>query len=158
MMKDHELKAIMHALTLRDRGPKKRSAWLSKGFRKFHARGETALFDYWRKRIDERPRDAALAATVLDEYLKYRSRRALPPIGTQLANFAGAIVAEGKAIAAGKEPVTEEEKIRRLSICLSPCPSLLGKTDDTNRRCAECGCYINHKIAWRSQKCPIGKW
>lgn len=56
-----------------------------------------------------------------------------------------------------KTPDWEIEK--RYSICYS-CPSI---HPDKNQ-CLKCGCYLStkkeffNKLAWKDQKCPLGKW
>lgn len=71
-----------------------------------------------------------------------------PPLATQAANLAGAVV---RFVASGGEMATEEEKARRLAIC-----------HDCDRfeagRCRECGCRLVAKIAMASEHCPVGKW
>ncbi len=81
-----------------------------------------------------------------------------PGLARMAENFGRAVLAEGRAVAAGVEPLTEEERRRRLAICLAPCRSLMGGPDGEAPRCAECGCYVHRKTSWRSQKCPRGKW
>lgn len=44
------LELIIHALTLADR-PANRARWIQRGFRKIHARGNTALLTYWERRL-----------------------------------------------------------------------------------------------------------
>ena len=47
--------------------------------------------------------------------------------------------------------VTHEEKTRRLRICIS-CPNRCDK------KCCECGCNLNKKTEWSSERCPLKKW
>jgi hypothetical protein len=49
--------------------------------------------------------------------------------------------------------VTSEEQQARLEICKG-CEFY--KEDDD--RCLKCGCFLKSKSAWKSGKCPIGKW
>lgn len=50
MLDDDQVQNVMYALTLADR-PERRAQWLGKGFRKMHGHGDSALFDYWKKRL-----------------------------------------------------------------------------------------------------------
>lgn len=153
-MKDEHLAPILYALTLRARGQDKRAAWLSRGFRRI---SKPALLVYWQARIASNEQDLALAQEVHSEYLAALKARPVPGITTQARNLAGAMIAEGKAILTGKEPVSDEEIARRLAICKAPCAKLAGDPEG-NPRCAECGCYVKRKTRWRSQSCPLGKW
>ena len=42
---------------------------------------------------------------------------------------------------------------KRLEICQG-CEFYIPEQD----RCGKCGCYLKSKSAWKSSKCPIGKW
>jgi len=53
----------------------------------------------------------------------------------------------------GFAKVAEEEKQVRLEICKG-C-EFYREEDD---RCLKCGCFLKSKSAWKSGKCPIGKW
>ncbi len=64
-------------------------------------------------------------------------------------------VAEG-AIKGEEITVSEEEKQKRLDICLG-CPFYV-KDFAGLARCNECGCFMNLKTALSKAKCPIGKW
>lgn len=52
--------------------------------------------------------------------------------------------------AMGREalPLLREERARICGVC----PFKQGK------RCTQCGCFINTKVALLSSECPIGKW
>lgn len=62
------------------------------------------------------------------------------------------------------EYVDKEEAERRLSIC-----EACDRFDPTNRKCLECGCFMDVKTKLKSQydykkqetiitRCPLGKW
>jgi hypothetical protein len=76
-----------------------------------------------------------------------------PKISEQAANFFDAAKNELKSIVAGESKISEQEKEQRCSIC-EKCEFFHAAT----KRCQKCGCYLKWKTAWRSQKCPIGKW
>ena len=42
---------------------------------------------------------------------------------------------------------------QRMSICKS-----CEKFNSTNTTCNECGCFLNIKASWASEKCPLDKW
>lgn len=64
-----------------------------------------------------------------------------------------AMTNEVKAIAAGKDAITEQEISRRLVLC-HRCDLFLPQ----QKRCSRCGCYMDFKARMRSQHCPVGKW
>ena len=55
-----------------------------------------------------------------------------------------------KDMALGRKapPILREERARICGVC----PFNLRK------RCVQCGCFINTKVALLSSECPIGKW
>lgn len=85
-------------------------------------------------------------------YEDLRARFSPPSLGKQAAGLLGSIAGEAKAILSGREPVTAEEKMRRLAIC-EKCEFFTAQ-----RRCTKCGCFMDVKAGWRAAKCPVGKW
>lgn len=79
----------------------------------------------------------------------------LPPLLTRAANLLSASAQEGKAIAQGVAPITEEEAQSRFAICRTNRCKQFRSQDDT---CAACGCFLKSKTAWRSASCPRGHW
>lgn len=49
--------------------------------------------------------------------------------------------------------VSEEKKEERLNICRS-----CNFFNDTVYQCKLCGCFLQIKTSWASEKCPINKW
>ena len=49
--------------------------------------------------------------------------------------------------------VNEKVKQERLDICRS-----CDKFNSQNTTCNECGCFLNIKTSWASEKCPLDKW
>lgn len=86
-------------------------------------------------------------------FAELRARFSPPPRGHQIRSFAGAVVAECGAALAGEPAVEPEEKARRISIC-EGCECFIA----TDRRCSECGCWVDAKAGFRTQQCPEGKW
>jgi hypothetical protein len=73
------------------------------------------------------------------------------PSKIQMAkNLASATVEHAKT---GFANVTSDEQQARLDICKG-C-EFYREADD---RCLKCGCFLKSKSAWKSGKCPIGKW
>jgi hypothetical protein len=58
----------MYALTLAERADR-RAQWLTRGFRKMHARRRDALFDYWKRRLANDVGAQQLADQVWAQYL-----------------------------------------------------------------------------------------
>lgn len=57
--------------------------------------------------------------------------------------------------ASGFEHVSENVKQHRMRLCAG-CDFLMPPED--NPTCGQCGCYLNIKIGWASESCPVGKW
>lgn len=66
----------------------------------------------------------------------------------EVFNFANSAFNHAKN---GFKTVTDEIKNSRLDICKS-CNKL------KNDKCSECGCFVNIKASWDSEKCPLEKW
>lgn len=73
-----------------------------------------------------------------------------PGINTLVKNF---VNASARIIASGFEVVSKEEYENRLNICHN-CPSL----DTKEKRCMECGCWVEKKSAFSAEHCPLKKW
>ena len=71
-----------------------------------------------------------------------------PSLMQQAVNLTKSTV---KHVATGMKKVSTQEIERRLRIC--------NACDQLNKgRCAECGCFVNIKASWVSERCPLGKW
>jgi hypothetical protein len=83
------------------------------------------------------------------------ARPEMPPFFRLAANFAKASAAETASMVSGDPPVAPEERDRRFALCRE-CPRFMPDSE----RCShpKCGCFLRIKTAWRSQKCPEGKW
>jgi hypothetical protein len=79
--------------------------------------------------------------------------KALPTPTTLAKNLTKAVTKETVARFQGVSPLGTEEISKRLAICHS-CEFFRAQDE----RCSKCGCFLKYKTAWRSQKCPIGKW
>ena len=78
----------------------------------------------------------------------------LPSLLQRVVTFAGALTAH---LRDGLARCDDGEIQSRLQIC-QQCPSFTGT------HCRECGCNCGsvnpffNKLAWRSEKCPLGQW
>lgn len=75
----------------------------------------------------------------------------IPEMGGNLAKFAFDIIKKsmkGDALIVSNE-VAEE----RMDICKG-CEYY----DSEKNRCKHCGCFLDHKVRWALDSCPIGKW
>jgi hypothetical protein len=77
----------------------------------------------------------------------------LPSTGEMATNLARATLAELAQRMTGRKPIPKDVVEKRLAICHS-CEFFR----PSDERCSKCGCFLKHKTAWRSQKCPVGKW
>lgn len=78
------------------------------------------------------------------------ARGQVPGLMAQAGNF---VVGAARQLAAGDPRVPTEERRRRLALCIV-CDYY--SAEDT--RCLKCGCLLAWKSAWKTAKCPIGKW
>jgi len=53
----------------------------------------------------------------------------------------------------GFKTVNDSIQIERFEIC-KKCELY----EESNKTCKECGCYLEIKTLWASEKCPLGKW
>jgi len=61
-----------------------------------------------------------------------------------------------KHMATGMSLVPKSTQAQRLFICES-C-EFYDKSNPKNPSCKKCGCFLNIKTSWASEKCPIDKW
>lgn len=74
-----------------------------------------------------------------------------PPSLIQKAqNFATSVV---NHISNGMIKVSDPIKEERMAICRA-CPLF----NSSNKTCNKCGCFLEVKTSWASEKCPEGKW
>ncbi len=76
-----------------------------------------------------------------------------PNIIQKTRNFVKSVV---NHVANGMENVSSSVKEERMSICRA-CP-FFNQADPKNPTCNKCGCYLEIKTGWASEKCPEGKW
>lgn len=79
-----------------------------------------------------------------------RNSQQLPSKIQMAKNLASATKDHAKA---GFAQAQDELQAERLEICKG-CEFYIPAQD----RCGKCGCYLKSKSAWKSSKCPIGKW
>lgn len=75
----------------------------------------------------------------------------LPSLGRRAGNFAGAVI---QHVASGLRIASAETQAARLALCQT-CELLTAA-----RKCAhaKCGCPVDKKVRWQSQRCPLDKW
>lgn len=155
-----ELKAVIYALTLKDRGGDKRNIWLKKGFNKINKRADF-LITYWKNRLEKNnPEDHDLYQNVLADYRAHllggikEKQSALPSLSEQAKTLAGAGT---NWVKSGFKTVDQETFDGRLDICKGcefwDAAGMLG-----TGRCTKCGCSTQAKLRMATEKCPIDKW
>jgi hypothetical protein len=72
-----------------------------------------------------------------------------------LGSFLHASAQESLAALRGDPEMPPEEVVRRRAICRS---NACGEYLDYDDRCAQCGCNVEKKIAWRTASCPLARW
>jgi hypothetical protein len=75
----------------------------------------------------------------------------LPQMGNNLAKFAFDLIK--KSMKGDALMVSEQVAAERLEICKS-CEYY----DPEQLRCKHCGCFLEHKVKWALDSCPIEKW
>tara|TARA_Y100000004_G_scaffold71605_1_gene80485 strand:- start:415 stop:828 length:414 start_codon:yes stop_codon:yes gene_type:complete len=75
-------------------------------------------------------------------------KKKMPSIMKQAANFAKSVT---KHVATGAQKVPNHVRASRLEICRA-----CDKLDE--KRCTECGCFVDIKAGWASEACPLAKW
>lgn len=76
-----------------------------------------------------------------------------PSFLEKVANFTKSAI---NHVSKGMVKVSDTVKQERMAICQS-CP-FFNKTDPTNPTCNKCGCFLQIKTGWASEKCPENKW
>ncbi|MDD5198704.1 MAG: hypothetical protein PHC88_02795 [Terrimicrobiaceae bacterium] len=78
-----------------------------------------------------------------------------PGFLTMLRRFLRASARESAAALRGDPGMPRDEIARRHALCRSDACGQYLALDD---RCAECGCSVAKKVAWRTAECPLGHW
>ena len=73
-----------------------------------------------------------------------------PDVFTLAKNFGNSVA---NHLADGMRKVTDEQLNNRIEICKT-----CDKFDAQEHRCKHCGCFLNIKASWNSEKCPLDKW
>lgn len=76
--------------------------------------------------------------------------------GVTLKDVATAATTAAKAVVSDQPLVSEAERARRWTICLS-CP-LLTTTQQCDKEQGGCNCYMPGKVRLSSATCPKGRW
>ena len=92
-------------------------------------------------------KEAYIVPQLKDEHAK------TPTLIEMAKSAAKAVGEEIVAIKNGTTRLTHDEANQRFDVC-KQCEFFI----KNQSRCLKCGCYMPIKTAWRSQKCPIGKW
>mgnify|MGYP003346840499 CR=1 FL=1 len=71
--------------------------------------------------------------------------------GKNLAEFSFELVKN--ALNTGALLVSDEVQSQRMEVCKS-----CEKYDETQNRCVECGCFLEHKTRFSLDSCPLNKW
>lgn len=71
--------------------------------------------------------------------------------GKNLAEFSFELVKN--ALNTGALLVSDEVQNQRMEVCRS-----CEKYDETQNRCKECGCFLEHKTKFSLDSCPLDKW
>jgi hypothetical protein len=75
------------------------------------------------------------------------------PAIKKMTNFTSSVV---NYVSNGMENVSTAVKEERMSICRT-CP-FFNSANPKNPTCNKCGCFLEVKTGWASEKCPEGKW
>jgi hypothetical protein len=159
---DEELRSIIYALTLGER-PRTRERWLKKGFKKIHKRGENALFDYWKRRIETNEADLNYA---VEKKLVFLERitgagKLVPPPPSKQPSLPQMLKSASKAVtnfARSGFATTDPETLASREETCRGCDMWDSQAVNGTGRCRKCGCATWAKLRMASEKCPLGKW
>lgn len=158
-----DLKNIIYALTLEDRGSEKRIRWLTRGFSFFNKK-PGSLFLYWQKRLsNNNNEDVLLYKQTLKKFKKAKKeidkKRAVkkqeyPSAKEMILSASDSI---NKWINSGLKLASKEEIEKRRQICIT-CPFWDSMALNATGRCKKCGCSTWAKIKLATESCPEKKW
>jgi len=57
----------------------------------------------------------------------------------------------------GARKVSAEGLRERLTECQS-CPAFSAPDPEASPSCTICGCFVDVKASWASERCPLGRW
>lgn len=167
-----EMKQIVRRLTLTDRKPLKRTPWRQRGFAKI---SDDRLIAYWEKRINENPKDMAMACEIVDQFVRnpQPKKQIIGVPGSKFFNsqeneknekyptksvMAKNFVQSMEQWVKNGFKLTPEDKLQeRLEICKG-CEFWDKEALGGTGRCKKCGCSTQAKLRLAHEKCPIDKW
>lgn len=76
----------------------------------------------------------------------------LPSLPQRAVNLSRAIV---RHVADGCQRVSDEVQAERMAVC-QQCDQYRASDQTCSHK--RCGCGVQKKTAWRSERCPLGKW
>lgn len=77
-----------------------------------------------------------------------------PSLGKRAWTFSQAAV---RHLLDGARKVSGETLEERLTACQS-CAAFDAPDPDGSPSCTICGCFVDVKASWASERCPLGKW
>jgi hypothetical protein len=165
LTKYEKLEVVMYDMTLTERVDK-RDFWMHKGgFARVHKRGDRALFNYWKNRLDTDPSVETLLNASWDKFVKYHENPPENTKGTSTLNKKIPILTKAKSFlraaknftSSGFIFATEEVYAQRLEICKS-CEFWDSTAFMSTGSCTLCGCATKAKLRLPLEKCPADKW
>lgn len=84
-----------------------------------------------------------------------RKEKPLPSKAKMAVNFSQAVVTD---IATGRQRRSVKEAETILEAFCKGNGTACEWYRPSDKRCAACGCYLEKKVAWKSQHCPMNKW
>jgi len=89
-----------------------------------------------------------------NNFPEFINEKNYPDFWEQIKGFKDFTKSVGQDITEGNSIfVSEQKKDQRLSICNS-----CSQFNKESKRCYMCGCFMEHKIKFKSANCPISKW
>lgn len=77
-----------------------------------------------------------------------------PNFWEQMKNFKEFAQSVGQGVAEGNGLlISEEKRQQRENVCME-----CNQFNPESKRCYICGCFMEHKIKFRSSECPLSKW
>jgi len=89
-----------------------------------------------------------------DNFPEFIDQKKYPDFWEQMKGFSEFAKSVGQDVAEGNSIlVSEQKRNQRLSICNS-----CSQFNKESKKCYMCGCFMEHKIKFKSAECPMSKW
>ena len=169
LTKYEKLEVVMYAMTLNERADRKNFWMHDGGFARMHRRGDRALFNYWKNRLDSDSTTETLLNECWEKFIQEteKSEPSLklsadhdtpPPVKLSAIQKAKSLLQAAKNFtASGFVFASDEVYNQRLAVCVG-CEFWNSSAFLNTGSCTLCGCSTKAKLKLPREKCPADKW